>query len=345
MNKLQYTPQELIKKKGKFRTFLMISALILGYSIFLELCMHLIAYNTFLLYDDWKQELFNHIGNILPLLLMTAICIIVIFFITDTGIFSRRFGLKLIMDILLTSVMTFASFALLLYIYYQFVAYVEVEYGSLIAVWLITMLMLEMAYYMSQAKRTMAIAEQAKLEAIQYQYDAFRAQVNPHFLFNSLNMLIDIIETDKDNAVKYTEALSDIYRYVLTSHKKMRVTLSEELSFLESYIHIITLKYNHFLKVVIKNDIDTTKFIIPYTLQLLVENITKHNIISENNPMEVYININDEAIIIKNSIKRKKCDTSTGLGLNYLFSLYKSCGRSISIKDDGQTFTAIIPYL
>ena len=169
-------------------------------------------------------------------------------------------------------------------------------------------------------------------------------QVNPHFLFNSLNILMDIIENDKDRAGEFTEALSDIYRYVLSTHHRTRVTVSEEMSFLESYIHILTLKYNNFLEVDINDSLQGTRYIIPFTMQILLENVTKHNTISDRCPMKVTITVDNSGITVRNPVNLRK-STGTGLGLRYLITQYEAAGRQFSASGDGKFFTAIIPYL
>ena len=186
--------------------------------------------------------------------------------------------------------------------------------------------------------------ETASRMLISAEMDMLRSQVNPHFLFNSLNILMDIIENDKNKAVEFTEALSDIYRYVLSTHRRARVTVSEEFSFLEAYIHILTLKYNQFLKVSILNQISSTKYIIPFTMQVLMENVTKHNIISDRHPMAVSITATDDGIVMQNPIRRKK-NSGTGLGLKYIMTQYRTFGKSFTISDDGEYFTVKIPFI
>lgn len=323
------------------------AAAILAYSVFIELCVHLITYGQLRIYDNLRHELINHLINIIPIILMTSACTAVIFFVTDRGLLSRHFMLKLLADIVLTAAVTAGLYLLTwlgLSTAFGEEVSVEIHYGSTLAIWMITILVIEIQYYMLSAKAAVRKAEQFKLEALQYQYDAFRAQVNPHFLFNSLNILLDIIETDKERASRFTEALSDIYRYVLSTHHRTRVTVSEEMSFLESYIHILTLKYNNFLEVDINDSLQGTRYIIPFTMQILLENVTKHNTISDRCPMKVTITVDNSGITVRNPVNLRK-STGTGLGLRYLITQYEAAGRQFSASGDGKFFTAIIPYL
>lgn len=329
---------------GKWKRTGLIFVGILFYSVFLEICVHLITYNQFRIYDNWKHEIINHLANIAPLILMTTASTAIVFFLTDRWIFARRFMLKLVVDIILTAAATIGAYLLMLWIVGIFTQGVEINYGSILAIYMITILMIEMVYYMLSANRASKKAEQAKRDAIQYQYDAFRAQVNPHFLFNSLNILMDIINSDKQKAVEFTEALSDIYRYVLSTHRRAKVTVSEEFAFLEAYIHILTLKYNQFLKVSVDHQHQSPRYLVPFTMQVLMENVTKHNIISDRFPMTVSITVTEEGITMRNPVRRKK-SSGTGLGLRYIMTQYRTFGKSISVSDDGVNFTVKIPFI
>lgn len=330
----------------KIRRITLTVLTVLAYSIFLEVCVHLITYNQFRIYDNWRHEIINHLVNIAPLFLTTSACTAIVFFLTDRWIFARHFLLKLTVDIILTAAAVISSYLLILWAIKAFISGVEINYASLLAVYMITLLIIEMIYWMHSTRRASEKAELEKRRALQYQYDAFRAQVNPHFLFNSLNILMDIIENDKEKAGAFTEALSDIYRYVLSTHRKDRVLISEEMFFLDSYIHILTLKYNNFLTVDIHNTLKSPRYVLPFMMQLLLENVTKHNIISDRHPMNVTIEVTQEEVTVRNPILRKKNSSSgTGLGLKYIHAQYEAAGKKINVTDDGEYFTAKIPYL
>lgn len=330
----------------KTKRIILIILTILAYSVFLEVCVHLITYNQFRIYDNWKHEIINHLVNIVPLFLTSSACTAIVFSLTDRGMFARNFLLKLTVDIVLTAATVVSTYLLILWAIGAFTSSVEVNYANILAIYMITLLIIEMVYWMHSSRRASEKAELEKRRALQYQYDAFRAQVNPHFLFNSLNILMDIIESDKDKAGEFTEALSDIYRYVLSTHRKARVLVSEEMSFLDSYIHILTLKYNNFLTVEISNTLSSPRYVLPFMMQLLLENVTKHNVISDRHPMTVTISVEEDGITVRNPILRKKNSTAgTGLGLKYIYTQYEAAGKSIRVTDDGKYFTAKIPYL
>lgn len=122
--------------------------------------------------------------------------------------------------------------------------------------------------------------------------------------------------------------------------------VSDEMTFLDSYIHILTLKYNNFLTVEIDDTLKSPHYVLPFVMQLLLENVTKHNIISDRHPMTVTISVDEEGITVRNPILRKKNSTAgTGLGLKYIYTQYEAAGKKIGVIDDGEYFTAKIPYL
>lgn len=203
------------------------------------------------------------------------------------------------------------------------------------------------AIYYERVSR-IAIRQQAlaKQEILQYQYEALKSQVNPHFLFNSFNILYSFLPPELTAAREYVLNLSYIYRYNMNHGNNPHVTLKEEIDFLLAYIKILRIRYNDNFSVEIH---DAEKYedslIIPYTLQLLVENVTKHNVISSSYPMTVKIIADSEGVTVTNPIRAKEADVSTHFGLKYLKSLYKCHDRLISVSSDSNTYTSFIPYL
>lgn len=172
-------------------------------------------------------------------------------------------------------------------------------------------------------------------------------QLNPHFLFNSLNTLIAEIEYNPKNAVHFTKHLSSVYRYVLQSQDKTLVTLGEELEFIRSYLFLHEVRLGNCLTC--QNNVPAEyaeKMLPPLTLQLLVENVIKHNSITPGKPMVITIRIEDEYLSVSNPIHPKKSVASSGIGLE---NLAKRCelmsGKKIIIKNETEKFTVKVPLL
>lgn len=177
-------------------------------------------------------------------------------------------------------------------------------------------------------RREHALKNLARLrqERIQFEYELFKSQVNPHFLFNSLNILTNLIEEDQERAVDYTVHLSTLYRNILAYHNKDTVLLSEECKLLTAYMHIQKRRFGDALKldVSIPQTILTRHRIIPLALQLLVENAIKHSTFHMADPLIVRIYVSsDNEIVVQNRIRPKAhAEPGTGIGLRNIRSRY-----------------------
>ena len=207
---------------------------------------------------------------------------------------------------------------------------------------------LEGYYFLKQWRISLVQAEKLKRENIQSQFEALKNQVDPHFLFNSLNTIYSLVDTHPDKAKEFITKFSKIYRYVLNVKENIVVKLSEELDFLRSYYFLQKIRYEENLEIII--NIDARKihyFIPPLSLQLLVENAIKHNIISEKKPLKIQITNNNVFLIIKNNLQAKEnISESTNIGLNNLTERYKLISEitpKFYIKDN--EYIAEIPLL
>ncbi|MEG1748103.1 MAG: histidine kinase, partial [Tannerellaceae bacterium] len=193
-------------------------------------------------------------------------------------------------------------------------------------------------------------AAQLEDNSIQAQYAALQSQLNPHFLFNSLNTLISEIEYNPHNAALFTRHLSDVYRYILQCQEQRLVTLRSELEFLNSYIFLHKVRLGDCIRV--KNLLPESLLeakLPPLTLQLLAENVIKHNTIRSGKPMTIvlsYDDDDDELLVMSNEISPKKGVAPSGTGLKNLAARYQLiCDRTIHIEEDTQSFTVKIPLL
>lgn len=163
-------------------------------------------------------------------------------------------------------------------------------------------------------------------ENLQSQFDMLKNQVNPHFLFNSLNVLSSLIKIEPDLAERFTEHLSKIYRYVLENKDKELVDLKTEMEFLYSYIFLLEIRFKDKLNVEININLDKLSYkILPLSLQILIENSIKHNIFSKKNPLQirVFVDEDNNMCVINNYNKRENYIPSTGLGHVNIQSRYK----------------------
>lgn len=219
-----------------------------------------------------------------------------------------------------------------------------------IVVWLVELVILGLV--LSNRSMLSALKLQKKTARLQAEndtarYTALQNQLNPHFLFNSLNTLIAEIEYNPKNAVSFTKHLSSVYRYVLQSQNKTLVSLNEELEFTRSYLFLHEVRLGNCLDCRYHIPPEYSESMLPpLTLQLLVENVIKHNSITLSKPMTISIGVENEQLVVSNPIHPKKSTESSGIGLQNLSKRYRlMSGKDITIEHSTDTFTVKVPLL
>jgi len=160
---------------------------------------------------------------------------------------------------------------------------------------------------------------QLQQEHMKFAYDRLRSQVNPHFLFNSLNTLVNLIEEDTEGAVDYTTRLSDLYKDLLNYKDRDLILLAEEWDILSKYLYVQQCRFGKALQIhtAIPPELMHTKKILPMSLQLLVENAIKYNVVSLSRPLKIYISANESEITVANPLQ-PKLSTAKGAGIGLI---------------------------
>lgn len=192
-------------------------------------------------------------------------------------------------------------------------------------------------------------ASQLSEESNKARFIALQNQLNPHFLFNSLNTLISEIEYNPKNAVAFTSHLSDVYRYILHVQEKPLISLKEELEFLDSFLflHRVRLGDCIHLDIQFGEQLFDAK-VPPLTLQLLAENVIKHNVISLSKPLTITLRYNEDTqcLEISNPVRLRKSAYPSGKGLSNLNSRYELLGKSgIEIIENSNSFKVLVPLI
>ena len=201
---------------------------------------------------------------------------------------------------------------------------------------------------MRQSRDSLAQAEKYKKESAEFEFEMLQAQINPHFLFNSLNTLSSLVYEDADRSAEFIRKLSDVYRHVLDARQKDLISLREELSFIESYIFLLELRFENKLKIDVRIDENLLdQKIAPLTLQLLIENAVKHNIASDSKPLSVDIYNDADHIIVENPLHPKTVkEKGNNMGLRNISSRYNAlCGNEVGIYNTYGAFTVKIPII
>jgi LytS/YehU family sensor histidine kinase len=177
------------------------------------------------------------------------------------------------------------------------------------------------------------------------QLEILKNQINPHFLFNCLNTLASLIATSPDLAVNFTTKFSKLYRSTLDHGNNRLVQIDREIEFATNYFLLQKIRFGNNLTLTLKDKHDCSRFILPFALQLLIENAIKHNEISATNPLEICITQYDDFLNVTNKIcKKRSIEISSGIGLKNLSDRSKLIvGQDIVIFNDGLTFDVTIP--
>ena len=207
----------------------------------------------------------------------------------------------------------------------------------------------ENVYFFQKWKTTIQANEALKSQQIRTQFEVLQNQMSPHFLFNSLNTLNSLIVEDPKVAIEFNEKLSDVYRYILQNKERELVSLEEEIKFVEDYLFLLKMRYPRNLKVEINIDPKYYIFFLPpLTIQMLVENSIKHNVVSTALPLviEIYVEKN-HSLMVKNNLQPKKSlEKSTKTGLNNIKKRYQYLSeKNIEVITTTQNFLVAVPLL
>ena len=207
----------------------------------------------------------------------------------------------------------------------------------------------ECFYFSERWERTVIEAEKLKRENLISQFETLKNQVNPHFLFNSFNTLMTIIPENTDVAVEFVQKLSNVYRYVLNNKDKELIELHTEIDFLKDYVFLHKIRFGENLKVnfnIPENILKTQ--IPPLTLQMLMENAVKHNIISSEKPLmvDIYSEMNNSIVVENNLQKRSTPVESTQVGLQNIINRYKYLSQKVvEVAPSSAIFKVSLPII
>jgi hypothetical protein len=206
----------------------------------------------------------------------------------------------------------------------------------------------ESIYFMSALRESIEEKEMLKRETLQSQLHALKTQVNPHFLFNNLNTLIAVIPEDQQLAVDFVQQLSKLYRHILEVKDEKTIPLKDELDVLKAYAFLLKTRFGNNLDIHIEvAEEKMNKRIVPLSLQLLMENAIKHNIVSADKPLRIEVSSINGSLIVSNNLQKKnQVLESTGIGLDNIRNRYKLLGgKMVEVNELEGNFTVSIPLI
>jgi sensor histidine kinase YesM len=208
----------------------------------------------------------------------------------------------------------------------------------------------ETVFLVKEAESEMVRRAEVERAKVQAELDALKNQIDPHFMFNSLNTLSNLIDRHPSKAILFNDHLADVYRYILTHKSRDMVLLLEELRFLEDYYALMKIRFGdaiHFLIDIPEEQMDKN-LIPPISLQIPAENAIKHNEFSDDLPLYLYLtwHPNNSLSFTNHSTPKQQMKPSSGIGLENLDNRYKLItGKNISIVKEENQFSVVLPLI
>jgi len=207
----------------------------------------------------------------------------------------------------------------------------------------------ETAFLVKEAESEKIKKEQLERAKAEAELEALKNQIDPHFIFNSLNTLSHLIENDPEKAKLFNESLADVYRYILQNKSRDLVLLREEINFLHDYFLLLKIRFEKAVQmnVFLDEQLQNEYLIPPISLQTLIENAIKHNEFSDATPLIIMINLNNNELMVRNEVKRKTLrKASSKIGLSNLNERYKLItDKEIVIEQNDKDFVVSLPVL
>jgi sensor histidine kinase YesM len=213
---------------------------------------------------------------------------------------------------------------------------------------ILLMVIFEAWIFFIESTESKRVTEDLERELSQIRFEVLKNQINPHFLFNSLNVLSGLVAKDSEKAQKFIGEFSHIYRYVLETIEQPLVTLGEEIKFARSYVYLQQIRYGKSLLFDVHLPASCLEtYLPPLSLQLVLENVIKHNLVSSEQPLHIDISVEGESLIIKNNIQLKfSSNERSGLGQKNLAKRYAMVTKKIpQFRVETDKYRVILPLI
>jgi len=220
------------------------------------------------------------------------------------------------------------------------------SYFAILISFIVSLIFVAVGFFQNW-KRSLLEAERFKAEMLAYKYESLQNQINPHFLFNSFNVLSDLVYEDQKKAVGFITQLSQLFRYVLDSREKELVPVKEELEFIQAYIFLLQTRFEDKLTFRLDVEAEEDEMVVPMTLQLLIENCVKHNEISASKPLHIRIMRKDDSLKVENNLQPKSTEeASRKTGLSNISQQYKYfTDKGIIITETDRSYAVAVPLI
>ena len=263
----------------------------------------------------------------------------------------KRILYTLFFSVLATYFITMSSFIIHASLNHKNFSWLSLSIANFMQSILIVMLIAgayEAIYFYILLSKSEKEKEELLRANLQSQFDSLKGQVNPHFLFNSLNTLSSLISKDPVRAESFVVELSSVYRYLLRNNEEELTPLKNEINFIHSFLHLLKTRFGNGLQETIEVSERYMNYMIPpLTLQMLVENAVKHNVLSVNRPLQLCITAENDRLIVKNNLQKKSQQVqSAKVGLANIISRYKLLKQpDVEVSETAEEFIVIVPLI
>lgn len=321
------------------KTYLCFSGIILLYTAFFQAMYSWMRYDTITANVDIWSWLYSLLLNYVPILLLGlgTMCV------CKKTLCIDNLAKKVAVDLLAVSGML-----VIVNYLFSFVTGFSVNWGGTIFNSIMVLLGVEFWQLSIQKQRSLLRENLLAKENMAMRYEVQKSYVNPHFLYNTLDMLSSLIEDEKnEEAIQFVNRLSSYYRAMTGKINSRLSSFSEEMKSVGNYIEIVKYQFGDALSFSINNEGECDPKVIPFSIQLLVENVIKHNKITDSDPVRIEINVNKSGVSVANNShpKDKANYKRTGIGLSYLKNVYSSYGRNIEVVESPDRFEVTLPNL
>lgn len=320
--------------------------IVLVFYVWYQVTLNVMSEGRILIYDNVADYLVTFCLGFIPIFALFLLNTLIVFVFGNR----LRIGIKFILDLVLSQGAMVCVNILFICVSMSMGKKPHVEWMQTVIINFFIFMINEMMWAVYNYRRSQQMYEKSRRLTVQLEYNILRTQVNPHFLFNSLNILYSLVHLNVDKSKEFIMSLSRMYRYIMNRRDSKTVTLDDEFQFVDSYVEVLKMLYYDCFEVEIIGRRTTDKRqIVPYSMQLLIENVIKHNIIDSDNPIKVVIELGEDSISVSNKLNPKleeaKAEGTTGIGLKYLSELYSLYDRKVEITRDNGYFAITLPIL
>jgi len=304
------------------------------------------------MHDMRPLDLMQVLASSVTVFIFVFLIYVLNFKILDSEIKKHKTGIQILASIIGTVILTYFIVHVQIFLF-------EIDYGehyhkylagNMVRDFFLTLIIVfsSQILYLSYKKQQIAIENEALIaENMKSRYETLKSQVDPHFLFNTLNTLNSMIKVDPDKAQEYVQKMSSVFRYTLQN--KEETTLEEELKFTSDYCTLMQIRYGESLSFEFDIDKEYLKYyIIPLSIQLLVENAIKHNVITRRQPLEVKVQTGENgSLVVTNPLQLKKePEQGEGIGLANLTERYRlRFNREVEVVCTDNIFRVTLPLI